>query len=1189
MSIKKIEYVRLYYLLVMILTIGYTSSIYAQFEIDRVSVSGSGLLAIVPGYSPALSSDGRYLLMCGVNAISLESDGPANNYNVFRKDTQTGKVELVSKNNDGSAGNSGCTSTNMSGDGRYAVFSSSSSNLVADDVNGKRDVFLRDMVLGTIERISISDSETESNGNSSGGFVSDDGRFIAFSSAGTNLVQSGSNSTYDVYLRDRLNQTTTRVNVSSTGANVTSSSSSSVSSISIDGRYVVFSSNSTGLTFNSSSTHQVYLRDTDLGVTVLVSHRGDGPEAANGNSTGGVITADGLYILFVSDSSVIQPNAFPYQKNSLYKYTISLGYNEQVTVAGINGSYGVSTPIQVSYDGTYATYKSDATNLVPNDTNGVADIFLTNTVTKTSSLISLNSAGEQAAVTHLNVQKDSKGPGISRDGRYITFTSGADNLIKEDFDGFYNMFTRDIQTSTTYLAISKAAGYQLGSGSASADVSGNGRYLAFTSQSTDVIDGGVTGSFYQAYLRDMETGVITLLSRRAPEFDDFRREGNGHSISRPSVSNNGSAVFYSSASNLLNGGNSPGLFLYDLQSDNLKLIGGPGGGIISADGKYVVIRTNEALDGADTNGAIDVYLYDVDAETSALISLDSNGNVLDIGGNPTSISPNGRFVVFESSSSLVVQNDTNNRKDVFLIDLQLGSTIRVSVDSSGNEGDKTSSAGVVSDAGDVAFQSDATNLVASDTNFSSDIFVYDYQTGLVTRVNVDDDGEEANDSASSPSISKDGRFIGFTSSGSNLVLGSSDGNAVTDAFVHDRANTKTIRVSQNVNGDDGDGRVLNGSVRVVNEGEAVLFASSATNMIPSDTNALWDIFLASNTLLAQSVLDDFGGDQKADILLYSSGLERLFAFEMDGASILTSKGVANIPNWSVVDKSNDFNGDGRADILLRHNSSHALNIFLMDGNIVSSSKGIAKIPGWSISGIADFNGDNKADILLQNDSTGIIVMFLMNGNEIQDSSGIAKVPDWTVAATSDHNGDGKADILLYGPVSHKLHLFTMNGTNITASQGVANIGAWTVSDVSDYTADSKADILLYHPTLDKLHLYTMNGSTISASAGADSLVGYTLEGHTDLDGDNKTDLLVRDSANKLHAWIKDGAITTDTGILSPVNGWSIADLADYDGDGDNDVLLQHDTNDTLHMLRTDGKTVIQSKPVGRPIGWEALE
>jgi len=338
-----------------------------------------------------------------------------------------------------------------------------------------------------------------------------------------------------------------------------------------------------------------------------------------------------------------------------------------------------------------------------------------------------------------------------------------------------------------------------------------------------------------------------------------------------------------------------------------------------------------------------------------------------------------------------------------------------------------------------------------------------------------------------------------------------------------------------------------------------------------------------------SVYGDFGADTKADILLYSSGLERLFAFEMDGANILTSKGVANIPNWSVVDKSNDFNGDGKADILLRHNNSHALNIFLMNGNIVSSSKGVAKIPGWSISGIADFNGDNKADILLQNDSTGVIHMFLMNGTEIQDSQGIANVPDWTVAGTGDHNGDGKADILLYRPVSHNLHLFTMNGTSITATRGVANIGAWTVSDVSDYTGDSKADILLYHPGQDRLHLYTMDGSTIRLSTGADSLVGYTLEGHTDLDGDNKTDLLVRDSANKLHAWIKDGAITTDTGILSPVNGWSIADLADYDGDGDNDVLLQHDTNDTLHMLRTDGATILQSKPVGRPIGWRALD
>jgi len=340
---------------------------------------------------------------------------------------------------------------------------------------------------------------------------------------------------------------------------------------------------------------------------------------------------------------------------------------------------------------------------------------------------------------------------------------------------------------------------------------------------------------------------------------------------------------------------------------------------------------------------------------------------------------------------------------------------------------------------------------------------------------------------------------------------------------------------------------------------------------------------------SETILGDLGGDRKADILLYSSNLEQLFAFEMDGASIINTKGIAKIPSWSVLSKSGDYNGDGKADILLRNSTSHALVIFLMDGTTISKSKGIAKIPGWSLSGVADFNADGKSDILLQNDVNGTIVMFQMNGTVISDSQGIAKVPDWTVAATQDHNGDGKADILLYGPTNHKLHLYTMNGTSITASNGVAGIGAWTVSNVSDYTADSKADILLYHPTLNKLHLYTMNGSTISASTAADRLVGYTLEGHADLDGDNKTDLLVRDTDNKLHAWIKDGASTTDSGILSPVNGWSIADLADYDGDGDNDVLLQHDTNDILHMLRTDGVTVIQSKPVGRPTGWRALD
>jgi hypothetical protein len=164
---------------------------------------------------------------------------------------------------------------------------------------------------------------------------------------------------------------------------------------------------------------------------------------------------------------------------------------------------------------------------------------------------------------------------------------------------------------------------------------------------------------------------------------------------------------------------------------------------------------------------------------------EGNGNSL-----RAAISADGRYVAFMSWASNLVPGDTNGSADVFVHDLQTGATTRLSVDSDGNQGNGDSwNPAISADGRYVAFQSWASNLVPGDTNGSADVFVHDLQTGATTRLSVDSSGNEGNDESYDPAVSADGRYVAFESLASNLVPG--DTNDEWDIFVHDRGPTPT--------------------------------------------------------------------------------------------------------------------------------------------------------------------------------------------------------------------------------------------------------------------------------------------------------------------------------------------------------------------------------------------------------------
>jgi WD40 repeat protein len=265
---------------------------------------------------------------------------------------------------------------------------------------------------------------------------------------------------------------------------------------------------------------------------------------------------------------------------------------------------------------------------------------------------------------------------------------------------------------------------------------------------------------------------------------------------------------------------------------------------LSSDGQIVSFESDaDNLVPGDTNQCTDIFVRDRTTGLTERVSVDSNGAQGNAGGGPdVAMSSDGMLVAFVSASSNLVPGDANGVKDVFVHDRATGLTERVSVDSSGVEGNADCwELSISADGNFVAFASDADNLVAGDTNQQEDVFIHDRSTGVTERVSVDSSGREGNDGSFGCSVSSNGRIVAFSSSASNLVT--NDRNGFDDVFIHDRVNGRTARMS--VRSDGKQGWVGGGSyVGAISEnGQIVAFMSDLSDLVAGDTNGSWDVFV----------------------------------------------------------------------------------------------------------------------------------------------------------------------------------------------------------------------------------------------------------------------------------------------------------------------------------------------------------
>jgi hypothetical protein len=423
-----------------------------------------------------------------------------------------------------------------------------------------------------------------------------------------------------------------------------------------------------------------------------------------------------------------------------------LGQTSRVSISsdGIQGNNDSFNPV-ISGNGRYIAFSSIANNLVVNDTNNFGDVFVYDQLTQTTNRVSISSSGVEGN----NNSPDSSDVGIlsdlgiSRDGRYITFSSRASNLVANDTNNSEDVFVHDQLTGTTSRVSISSNGIGGNGASSFPSISGDGRYVAFQSLANNLVAND-TNNFRDIFVHDLQTGITSLVSLNSTDI-----QGNGGS-------------FFPS---------------------------------ISGDGRYVAFQSiADNLVANDTNNQDDIFVRDRQTGITSRVSVSSNGVEGNNFSDDPSISEDGGYVAFVSTASNLVPNDTNGVFDVFLHDLQTATTSLLSIDSTGIQGNNISGAPSISQDGQyVTFVSAASNLVPNDTNAALDIFVYNRQTQSTSLVSVDSDGILANNSSTFPSISGDGRYVAFASSASNLVP--NDTNNRIDIFVYDRGITGLINGS----------------------------------------------------------------------------------------------------------------------------------------------------------------------------------------------------------------------------------------------------------------------------------------------------------------------------------------------------------------------------------------------------------
>lgn len=797
------------------------------------------------------------------------------------------QVKLVSKAADpmvhGLQGSGASDYCDLSGAGRYLVYGSLASNLVDADTNGVEDIFVLDRDTGQVSRVSVDSSGNQGNRASRRPRISTNGRYVVFESEATNLVAGDGNGVADIFRHDRQTGETIRVSLFDNGAEE-GPSASSWPDVSADGDRVAFVTDSDLVGDDSNGVADAYVRLVSSDQTTRVS---TDPAFADPDfpTYKVVISGDGEWVAFESQANNIVPGDTGGQIDIFHR-NIASGLTTRVLALGGASADGHADIEDISTDGQVVLFQSHASNYVANDSNGLSDVFVFDAGSASVELVSVNALGEtgssssqytrisgagryvvfgsgaddlvspdvnsswdvfvrdRVGLTLERISESSAGvadsgtsdrPCISASGGIIGFMSAADELVAGDINRVQDVFLHDPGTGETVLGSFASSGgpYPVVTGnreSSLASISDDGRFVAFRSASTNFLP--ITPGFFPLIYRlDLETGDYALVNVTLGGGPD---ESNSQNRA-PSIDRQGKRIAFSS----------------------------PSSELVASDG----------------NGVEDVFVRDMNLGMTRRVSVDSTGAEASDRSTSPAISADGRVVAFLSRAEDLVAGDTNGHTDVFVHDLNSGETSRVSISSAGGQASWASEEPDISATGRyVTFHSSASDLVTPDANPHEDVFHHDLDTGVTVLVSVNDAGQQVQGVHSHARVSDDGQRVVFQSDAEDMATG--DGNGRTDIFLRDMQAGTTVLISLNAVGAQFTADSEN--PRISADGQAVLFD------VVSDTAPV-QVYLYDSAVQASRLVSRRPGGQPAALQSRASGLSadgRFALFESDSDELV---------------------------------------------------------------------------------------------------------------------------------------------------------------------------------------------------------------------------------------------------------------------------------------------------------------
>lgn len=474
------------------------------------------------------------------------------------------------------------------------------------------------------------------------------------------------------------------------------------------------------------------------------------------------------------------------------------GANERVSVDGDGNesARGGGDPA-ISGDGRYVVFESSATDLIPDDTNGVQDLYVKDRMTGAIERVSLTAAKGES-------NQDSDNPSISADGSEIAFECYATNMTLLDSDVTADIYVYNRLLGQLEILSISNSGLKGNADSTDPAISGEGRHVAFESRATNLIAGDSNG-FTDIFVYDLLNDSIERVSIK-----DEATEANQ----------------------------------------------GSQGASISGDGRFVAFSSaaSNLVDG-DTNLVNDIFVFDRLNRSILRVSTSTGGGEANGNSSEPSLSSDGRFVAFVSAATDLVPGDTNGKNDIFLKDLVTGAVLECSVDDSQVQGNNYSyDPDISGDGRFVTFKSLSTNLVEGGTSAIGNIFVHDRLTRKTRRISADESGMEPTGESYFPMISGDGKTVVFQSGATNLVSGDLNlrddvfafGNPLFFQMISTVGRTASSSTGKTINLKSMKGRTVRGVLRITNHGNtpdsaiargargngffAVTYSSSAGNV-----------------------------------------------------------------------------------------------------------------------------------------------------------------------------------------------------------------------------------------------------------------------------------------------------------------------------------------------------------------------